>query len=129
MEQGRKPTVAEALGDWREAERRAIRATAQREAAEVATAAAELAEEAAWATATAAQAAQEAAGQAYRAAEATAQAATKVLQAVQSEGEARRGLEHEAVEAEASAHEVYGAARERAEAKQATGTSETAEQG
>ena len=60
--QDREPTVAEALGAWREAERRTIRATAQREASEEAIEAARLAEEAAQATAAASRAAQLAAG-------------------------------------------------------------------
>ena len=114
-EQEREPTVSEALEEWREAERQAVRATAQREAADEAIAAAELAEKAARATAKASNAAQVAASEAARAAEATAEAAQKVLTATRTEGEAKRFLEQDAMDAEQEARAAHKSAWDRAE--------------
>jgi hypothetical protein len=96
---------------WRDAERQAIRSTAQREAAEEAVGAAGLAEEAARATAAAAVAA---ATEASRAASATAEAAAKVLLAMRAEGDARRTLEQEALAAEEKAKSAHRGAVDRA---------------
>ena len=109
-----EPSAADALQAWRDAERQAIRSTAQREAAEEAVGAAELAEEAARATATAAAAAVTAATEASRAASATAEAAAKVLLAMRAEGDARRTLEQEALAAEEKAKSAHQGAVDRA---------------
>lgn len=116
-QQEREQTVEAALSTWRKAEREAIRATAQREAADEAVDAARLAQQAAAATAEASKAAQVAAAEAARAADATAQAAHKVLTSTESEIEAKRTIEHEALAAEATAKEAYGLAFQRAERK------------
>jgi hypothetical protein len=110
----RQPTAAEALQAWRDAERQAIRSTAQREAADEAVAAAALAEEAARATASAAAAAVVAANEASRAATATSDAAAKVLGATQAEGDARRLIEKEALAAEEQARSAHRDAVDRA---------------
>jgi hypothetical protein len=107
-------SVADALANWREKERRSARATAQREAAEEAAASAELALEAARSTAKAADAAQTAASEAARAATATADAAHKVLIATRSEGEDRRIMEQEALAAEQEAKAAHKVAQDRA---------------
>ncbi|HSM32778.1 MAG TPA: hypothetical protein VK987_01685 [Anaerolineae bacterium] len=120
----RQPTAAEALQAWRDAERQAIRVTAQREAADEAMAAAALAEEAARATATAAAAAVVAANEASRAAAATSDAAAKVLQATQSEGDARRLLEQEALAAEEKARAAHRDAVDRAASRYGRGNGE-----
>lgn len=107
------PSTAAALEGWREAERRTVRLTAQREAADQALEAANLAAEAARATSRASDAAVTAASEAARAANATADAADKVLRATIVEGQARRTEESEAIEAEAKARAVYQQAVER----------------
>lgn len=113
-EQEREPSVADALQRWREAERNAVRSTAQREAADEAIASAELAEEAAKATAKAAAAAQVASSEAARAAAATAEAAHTVTLATRTHDEARRILESEALAAEQEAKSIHNAAQDRA---------------
>lgn len=111
---GPRPTVEDALSSSRKAERETIRATAQREAIEVAIEAAALAEEAAWVTARASQAAHDAASEAAHAADAVAHAALKVREANEVEREVRQGAERDAMAAERSAKEAYRAAKERA---------------
>jgi hypothetical protein len=108
------PTAAEALQAWRDAERKAIRSTAQREATEEAVEAAQLAEEAARATAAAAAAAVTAATEASRAADATSEAAAKVLRATGAEADARRIVEQEALVAEEKAKAAHRDALDRA---------------
>jgi hypothetical protein len=122
MSNQREPTAAEALQTWRDAERQAIRSTAQREAADEAMAAAGLAEEAARATSQASTAAVVAAREASRAASATSAAAAKVLRAMQVEGDARRVIEKEALAVEGKARSGHRDAVERAERRYGRGT-------
>jgi hypothetical protein len=122
-------TAAEALQAWRDAERKAIRSTAQREAADVAFEAAGLAEEAALATSKAAAAAVAAASEASRAASATSAAATKVLQATQAEGDARRMAEESALAAEEEARSVHRDAVDRARKRYGRGTGDKEDAG
>lgn len=110
----REPTAAEALEAWRAAERQSIRATAQREAADVAVEAAALADRAAHATAEASARAVQAANEASRAASATSAAAAMVLKAMQIEGDARRVMEGESLAAEEEARSAHRDAAGRA---------------
>jgi hypothetical protein len=116
------PTAAEALQGWRDAERQAIRATAQREAADEAMESASLAEKAARATSKASAAAVVAANEAARAASATSAAAAKVLRALQVEGDARRVIEEAALAGEEEARSAHRDAVERAERRYGRGT-------
>jgi hypothetical protein len=84
-----EPTAAEASQAWRDAERKAIRSTAQREATEEAT-------------------------EASRAVTATSEAAAKVLRATGAEGDARPIVEQEALVAEEQAKEAHRDAVDRA---------------
>jgi hypothetical protein len=110
-----EPSVSEALRSWREAERWAIRATAQREAAEVAVEAATLAAAAARATADSAAAAQVAADEAAQAALATAEAADLVIKATQRDNDTARVTERDALATERAAHAAHKSAVERAD--------------
>jgi hypothetical protein len=117
----REPTASEALQTWRDAERQSARATAKREAADLAVEAATLADAAARATADAsslaADAATEAAraaGEAAKAANATADAAQRVLHATRIDDAAKLALEREAVASEVDAKAAHAAAVERA---------------
>jgi hypothetical protein len=118
----RELTAAEALQAWRDAERKAIRSTAQREAAEEAVTAAGLAEEAARATADASAAAVVAAKEASRAARATSTAAAKVLQATRVEEDALRITEEAALAAEEGARSAHRDAVDRARRRYGRGT-------
>jgi len=111
------PTSAEALNDWRAAERDLAKATAGREAAEVAAEAAQLADRAAIHTAEAARAALEASTEAEQTARLTADASRTATLAARGELTRRQGLESEATTSEAQARDAYRAAEDRARAK------------
>jgi hypothetical protein len=114
-------SVADALEDWRRADRLAIRATAQREAAAEAIDAAVRAQEAARSTADAAEAALVAATQAARAATATADAADKVLASARTDSEARQSAEQAALRAAEDAQAAHRSAAARVDAKYGRG--------
>ncbi len=117
MPDGHEQTVSEALAAWRAAERDSIHSAAQREAAEQAVTATELADDAARRTAHATTAAVTAASEAADAAAMTADAATKLLQVARSERESRELVEREAREVESSRKADHGAAVARADAR------------
>lgn len=108
------PSAAQALTDWRIAERALATATAGRDAAELAAEAAAFAEVAAIKTAAASRAALEAATEAEETARFTATAARVASQAARGEVTKRLGLEVDATSVESMASDAYQAAEERA---------------
>ena len=106
--------TAEALGEWRVAERELATATAGRRAAEQAAAAAKLAESAAAATAAAARHALEAASAAEESARATADAARATLDAANQDLSDKSAAEDVAGRAETRAQTDYQQAEQRA---------------
>jgi hypothetical protein len=106
MGEEKPPSASKALDTWRTAERAAVRSTAQREAAELAVEAAELAAHAARETA-------EAADKASTAARVAAEASQRVLEAARTDADTKRVGERQALAAEVAAHDEHRAAVER----------------
>ena len=112
---GEEPSVHDALESWREAEREAVRSTAQREAADLAVEAATVAEVAARTTADAAEAARTAASEAARFAAVASEAAHAVVSAARRDADAARITERDALASERAAQADHKKALDRAD--------------